>query len=370
VLVFFLALPFLLFLSFKKKYKSSIPSRFFLKNNPPFNGSNVWLHACSLGEVNSLKPIIDDLDENISLSVITTTGYNGARNFGLVDVRYLPYEIFLPFWVKKFKVLVVTEAELWPMMFIVAKKKGARTILINARVSDNSYKSYKKFNFFYRWIFSYIDEVYAQSHIDKLRLEEIGARNVIVSGNIKTFKKPEITKEYKKPLSKRVICLASSHEDEERLILKNLKLSENDLLLVVPRHPERFESVENFLRKFAQERGLSFVNIDKGLEADIVLCNKMGELVNLYAISDVVLLCGSFVEEVGGHNPLEPAYFGCKIVSGEHYFNQKPLYELVENIKVCSLKELNKINFDELKASKVLHVGDKNTLLKGIKDDR
>ena len=363
------ALPFLLILSFKKKYKDSIPAKFFLLNNPPFKKEGIWFHACSLGEVNSLKPIFDELQEDINLSVITQTGYKSAKEKKGLHVRYLPFELFLPFWVKKQRVLVVTEAELWPMLFIVAKLKGAKTILINARISDKSYNSYKKFNWFYRWLFSYIDEVLAQSEVDKKRLEEIGAKKVIVNGNIKTIAKPKVTKSYEKP-QKRVITIASSHEGEEELILKNLKLKKDDTLLVVPRHPERFGSVEKFLREFAKKRGLSFAKIEDGLKADIILCDKMGELINLYKISDIVLLCGSFVDKIGGHNPLEPAFFGCRIISGEYFFNQKPLFSLVENLKVCRVEDLKDMNFDDIKPSKILHVGDKKTLINRIKDDR
>ncbi len=98
-----------------------------------------------------------------------------------------------------------------------------------------------------------------------------------------------------------------------------------------------------------------------------MLCNKMGELVNMYAVSDVVLLCGSFKDGIGGHNPLEPAFFETKIVSGEYFFNQKPLFSLVENIEVCSIDELRTKDFDSIKASRVLHEGDINTLLNEIR---
>ena len=367
MLIYILALPILIILAFKQKYKVSLPARFFLKNNGPFKSNGIWFHACSLGEVNSLKPVFDKLkDEDVNLSVITGTGYSSAKEIKSLHVRFLPFEIFLPFWIKKQKTLVVTEAELWPLLFIVSKIKGTKTFLVNARVSDNSYESYKKFAWFYRWIFSSIDEVFAQSKVDKKRLEELGAKCVVVNGNIKTFSKPIVTKEYKKP-NKRVIVMASSHEGEEQMILKNLTLKNNDMLIVVPRHPERFESVDKQLVEFSQTKELSYEKISDDLKADIVLCDKMGELVNLFAIADIVLLCGSFKEGIGGHNPLEPAFFGCKIVSGKYTFNQKALFKLVENIKVCSTKELKDIDFEEIKPSKVLHVGDINTLIDRIK---
>ncbi len=367
MLIYILALPILIILSFKQKYKISLPARFFLKSNTPFKNEGIWFHACSLGEVNSLKTVFKELkDENINLSVITGTGYKSAKEVSNLHVRFLPFELFLPFWIKKQKTLVVTEAELWPLLFIVSKLKGTKTVLINARVSDNSYESYKKFSWFYRWIFASIDEVFAQSEVDKSRLEELGAKCVHVNGNIKTFSKPIVTKEYKKP-KKKVIVMASSHEGEEQMLLESLNLKKDEMLIVVPRHPERFESVDRLLKEFSQNRDLSYVKISDDLKTDIVLCDKMGELVNLFAIANTVLLCGSFKEGIGGHNPLEPAFFGCKIVSGKYTFNQKALFSLVENIKVCSADELKNINFEKIKPSKVLHVGDINTLLNRIR---
>lgn len=370
MLIYLLALPVLIILSFKQKYKVSLPARFFLKDNSSFDKQGIWFHACSLGEVNSLKPVFKLLqNETLNLSVITGTGYKSAKEMNSLHVRFLPYEMFLPFWIKKQKTLVVTEAELWPMLFIVSRLKGTKTVLINARVSDNSYKSYKKFSWFYRWIFGSIDKVFAQSEVDKKRLEELGAKSVHVNGNIKTFSKPVVTKEYKKP-SKKVIVLASSHEGEEKMILENINLKNDEMLVVVPRHPERFVSVDKFLQNYTQEKQLSYSKIDSGLDSDVVLCDKMGELINLYAISDVVILCGSFKDGIGGHNPLEPAFFGTKIVSGEYFFNQKPLFKLVENIEVCSVEELKTKNFDSIKPSKVLHVGDINTLLNEIRKEK
>ena len=367
-LIYVLAIPLLVILSFKQKYKSSIPARFFLKNNPKFTKQDIWFHACSLGEVVSLNSIIDSLKHReIDISVVTQTGYKRANEISTCSVRYLPFEIFLPFWITKHRVLVVLEAELWPMLFCVAKLRGIKTMLINARISDNSYSGYKRFSWFYRWIFSNIDVIFAQSQIDKQRLEELGAVDVRVGGNIKASVAPLVTKNYHKP-EKRVIILASSHETEEQLILERLRPDENDILIVAPRHPERFDKVELFLENYSKKRGLSFGRLSKesDFSKDILLCDKLGELVNLYAISDVVLLCGSFVDGIGGHNPLEPAHFGCKVVSGEYIFNQKVLFSLVENIEICSLQELEQIDFNLLKRTKIRQKEQMQELLQEI----
>ena len=370
-LLYLLALPVLCYLRFKPKYKESIPARFFLTRNPPFSHKGVWFHACSLGEVRSLKPFIEALgSESLSLSVITQTGYKEAVRYENVDVRYLPFEIFLPFWIKKHDTLVVMEAELWPLLFVVAKAKGIKTILLNARISDKSYDSYLRVAFFYRWIFAHIDVVFAQSMSDKQRLEALGAKQVLVNGNIKTLQHYEVTKPYKKETSKRVIVLASTHEKEEALLLETLEFQENDQVIVVPRHPERFGLVDALLASYAYDRNLRYTKVSHsdGLDADIILCDTMGELMNFYAIADIVILGGSFVEGVGGHNPLEPAFFGTKIISGVHVFNQHVLFGLVENIVTCKSEELRDVfnNAGSLLPSAIVHKGEIEPILNEI----
>ena len=98
-----MALPFLIYLSFKQKYKFSIPARFFLKNNPPFDEKDgYYFHVCSLGEAKALKPILQKLGKKVAITTTTQTGYEEAKKYN-ADVRYLPYELFLPFWLKKQK---------------------------------------------------------------------------------------------------------------------------------------------------------------------------------------------------------------------------------------------------------------------------
>jgi len=370
-LLYLLALPVLLYLSTKSKYKHSIPARFFLKDNSSFSKNGIWFHACSFGEVRSLKPFIEALGSSpLCMSTITQTGYKEALGYENVDVRYLPYEIFLPFWIRRQRVLVVLEAELWPLLFCVAKAKGMKTILLNARISDKSYGSYKRFAFFYRWIFSHMDVVFAQSEVDKERLMCLGARHVRVNGNIKTLQAYRVTQHYPKKEAKRIIILASTHEKEEALVINALELNENDQLIVASRHPERFGLVDALLRAYAFDRGLSYARIteERTLEADIILCDTMGELINLYAIADVVILGGSFVEGVGGHNPLEPAFFGVKLISGKHIFNQNVLFGLVDNSVTCTSEELRDVfnNVSSLRPSAIVHQGEIAPILKEI----
>ena len=171
--------------------------------------------------------------------------------------------------------------------------------------------------------------------MDKQRLEELGAKNVKVVGNIKLLAKISKTKDYKKPPCE-VIVAGSTHEGEEELILKAFlsykKENKDAKLIVVPRHPERFDIVYELLKSTQME--VERFSDTKELNGDIILVDMMGELNNIYAISDIAILGGAFRDDVGGHNPLEPAYFGCKIITGEHFFHQKELFRYTKNVQI------------------------------------
>lgn len=337
-ITYILLIPYLLYKKRENKYKDAIPSKFFLKNNPKFDFSGIWFHSCSMGEVKAIKPLIQEFEAKANISVITNTGFEEAKTVSQ-NVRYLPFEIFLPFWITKQKVLVVMEAELWYMLFLCAKRKGAKTLLINARISDRSYKSYLRFKFFYKKIFENIDKVFAQSQIDKKRLEELGAKNVEVIGNIKLAQLPQKKLDLKKPNSK-VIVAASTHEGEEELILSSYK-KEYGKLIVVPRHPERFLKVEELIKDYIKDKEISFhkYSLKEDFSSDIILIDKMGMLNDIYSIGDITILGGAFAN-VGGHNPIEPAYFGNIIISGKNIFNQKSLFECIKNYYLIEKNEL------------------------------
>nr|WP_326833074.1 lipid IV(A) 3-deoxy-D-manno-octulosonic acid transferase [Campylobacter portucalensis] len=334
-------MPFLMFFSVKKKYRLSIPSRFFLYKNSPLKQSDVHFHACSFGEINSLEILSKNF--NSSFSVITQTGLEKALKFNN-NSKFLPFELFLPFWLSKSKVLVIFEAELWLNLVKYAKKNGAFVILLNARISDKSYKKYLKFKFYYKQIFNNIDLVLAQSNIDEIRLKELGAKNIKVVGNIKSANLKQVSKIYPK-FKEKLIIVASSHDGEEELILKSIKPKLNQKFLIAPRHPERFKRVSKICEDFAKRNSLKFEKFSSnlGLKSDIILLDTMNELINFYKICDVVILCGSFIDGIGGHNPIEIAQFNKPIISGKFFYNQKTLYDLVGGIKFTDLSNINDI---------------------------
>lgn len=357
-LILLISIVFVFFKSKNKKYKDALPARFFLRNNPRFENNGVWFHSCSMGETKALKPLVEACDKNVSISVITNTGFEEAKKLSS-DVRYLPFEFWLLFWVKRHDFLVVMEAELWFMMFFAAKLRGTKTVLINARISDKSVASYEKNSWFYKIIFSNIDFVFAQTEVDKQRLSNLGAKNIEVIGNIKITSLPQVTKQFIKP-NEFVITLASSHKNEEDLILQSFQ-KEFGKLIIVPRHPERFDEVNSQIADFAKDKEITYsrFSCSNNLDADIVLFDKMGELINIFAISDGVILGGAF-ENIGGHNPIEPAFFNAVLISGKNIFNQKALFEAVKDYYLIDNNEIEWYlkNIKSLKKSSIMKQGD------------
>lgn len=375
---YILMLPILLSLSlFKKKYRQSLPARFFLYKNTNFSGE-VWIHACSLGEVNSLQTFITNIESSIILTTITNTGYLKAKElFGNKEniiIRYLPFEIFIPFIMPRgLKRLVVLEAELWYMLFFCAKNRGAKNILLNARISSKSYPKYKKNEWFYKRLFNNIDVILAQSKEDKENLASLGANHIEAIGNIKALLKPQVSKSLER-FSGTLIVGASTHRGEEEIILssymKHYRDSSSHCLLLAPRHPERFDEVWEIILKYTKNAkrysidGLSYQdNYSKNMESkispskisqmveskamessptNVILLDSLGELINIYSIASCVILGGSFVK-LGGHNPLEPAYFNTKLISGEHIFNQLALFSLVDGYVIVKINELDNV---------------------------
>jgi 3-deoxy-D-manno-octulosonic-acid transferase len=373
-IIYTISLPFLFFASKRRiKYKNSIPARFFLKDNPPLKSNGVWFHSCSFGEARAIYPILERLPKDIlRLTTTTETGYRAISQKEPNSSRYLPFEPLLFSWLKPQKILVVVEAEFWYLLFALAKKRGAKTMLINARMSDRSFHKYRRMSWLYKMIFAYIDEVYAQTKIDEERLKKLGAKNIRVIGNIKLYNIPSKTKQLSKPKAL-LICGASTHEGEEELILDafvKLKNSEPDArLVIVPRHPERFEKVSSMVEELAREYHYSWHNYsdNEAFNSDIVVANILGELINIYAISDIVILGGAF-EPIGGHNASEAAQFGCRIISGIHYFNQKDIFATIDGICIIDRENLAEklIEHASIEPSKIINRTDINPILKSI----
>lgn len=355
VFIYIISIPFLIFSCFRQKYRYSIPQRFFLKNFSLSFSPSFWFHACSYGEIKSLEPILEAMPKQpILITTITQTGYNLAKNtyksYDNIEVKFLPFEIFIPFWrqrLKSLQTLIVTEAELWYMLFSTAKSTGAKTMLINSRISSRSFPKYKKLSWLYKKIFQKIDETFTQSLDDTSRIKELGAKDIQTFGNLKLFNIPKVTEQYPKS-SKTTFIASSTHPMEEDLILKaflTLRKTQNCYLIIAPRHPERFEQVKEIIEKNLANTPYTYKIFSQAKvddKCDVLLIDTLGELNNLYKISDVVILGGSFVK-IGGHNPIEPAFFGNKLISGPYIFNQNSLFEAIDGYQIIKKEELTSV---------------------------
>jgi len=362
ILLYFFSIPYLLYLVLtKEKYKISIPARFFLHNNPPLMADGIWFHVCSFGEAQAIRPIVKSLPRGLlRITTITQTG-KGVIDSYTDQSRFLPFEPLLLWWQRPQRLLVVMEAELWYLLFSLVRHRGGKTVLVNARISDASWPRYWRLRWFYKILLQWVDTVFVQTALDRERFAHLGAKNVEVVGNIKLASLPKASRKQMKSEGL-IVCAASTHAGEEECILKAfaaLKREHKEARLVIaPRHPERFFRVSEIVEVFVRKEGVSWQCFSENMvfEKDILLLDTLGELINFYAISDIVIMGGAF-EPIGGHNAAEAAQFGCKIISGEHYYNQRDIFDAIEGIKISSKETLPRVllNHQEIAPAKIKH---------------
>lgn len=298
----------------------------------------IWVHAVSVGETRAAEPLITALRQRhpshrILLTHITPTGrQTGLELFGdAVSRCYLPYDF--PFAVKRFlrrfrpQVGIVMETEIWPNLIEHCHRCGTPVYLVNARMSEKSARGYARFRGLAGAALRKLAGIGAQTERDAARLAELGAGAVKVTGNIKFDRTtpPEMlalgTRLRELFGSRKVFLAASTREGEEALILDALTgLDAEMLVVIVPRHPQRFDEVGALLR----QRGHAFVRRREGrpVGADIrfVLGDSMGEMFAYYCASDVAFVGGSLVP-LGGQNLLEACAVGRPVIVGPHTFN-------------------------------------------------
>jgi len=316
------------------------------------NATTIWVHAVSMGEVQAAAPLVRALrtrypDTPLVLSTVTPTGaLRGRSLFGDdVHVRFVPYDI--PGCVRRFfdrarpRLAVVLETELWPNLYRECGRRGVPLVLASARISPRSVGRYRLLVSLFRETLSHGIMIAAQSKSDAERFKSIGAnpQRTHVIGNIKfDFELPDgaalagrTLRDTQAP-DRPIWIAGSTHEGEEEVVLDaHRALRErigNALLVLVPRHPNRFESVANALRK----RAVRFVTRSSGArvrtDTEVWLVDSLGELLTFYAASDVAFVAGSLVP-IGGHNLLEPAALGLPMLTGPYNFNSEDVARLL-----------------------------------------
>jgi len=305
----------------------------------------IWVHAVSVGEVRTVARLVGFLksefpDNSILITTMTPTGSEQVRQLHGDSVLhcYAPYD--LPGSVRRFlertkpTLAFVIETEFWPNILRLCEERDIPTLLLNVRVSPRSFKGYSKFPDFIRHMLDRPTIIAAQSDLDAERLLTLNAPSdkVTVTGNLKfDVEPPEGVEEIARSLRNRwgvsrpVWIAASTHDNEEPKVLeafgKLLATHPDALLILVPRHPERFASVEKLCRREGYAVELHSAGREPlPAETQILIGDTMGELVGMYAASDVAFIGGSLVRH-GGHNLVEAMAVGTPCVFGPHVFN-------------------------------------------------
>ena len=326
------------------------PERFaFIE--PALGKQVIWIHAVSVGEVQAAAPVVRALLKRLpdySLLITTVTPTGSARVRALFGEKvahvYAPYD--LPGAVARFfarvrpQLAIVMETELWPNLFHHCRQHAVPLLLVNARLSARSVAGYSRVRSLAAETLAAVTEVAAQSQSDAGRFESLGANpaSITVTGNLKFEQRiaPSLLERAEVlrrdwGVSRPVWIASSTHEGEDELLLdvfQQLRKQFSDCLLVlVPRHPERFESVTALCRERGYNTALRTDHAACSAETRVYVGDTMGELPLLYAASDVAFVGGSLVAS-GGHNPLEPAALGIPVVTGPHVSNF---------IEICSL---------------------------------
>lgn len=354
-----LSAPFLIALLRRRAKKgkedtSRITERYGAPSIPRPKGQLVWIHAASVGEAQSTLILINRiLQADPDIKFLITSGTVTSAN---LMAKRLPksafhqyYPLDHPHWVESFlnhwepNIALLMESELWPNMLLALQKKQITTVLINARLSDQSYKRWRIFKFSIKKLLSTFNIIMAQTSRDAQRYEKLGATNVIVTDNLKYSSeplpyKPNDLHGLQQSIGTRPVWLyASTHDGEEELacrIHKQLERKHPDLLtIIVPRHPERRAEI----KQTCKIMGLSTVlrGTKKELPAQntkIYVADTLGELGLFYHLSDIAMIGRSFSNDGGGgHNPIEAAQLDCAVLTGPRIqFQQKLFNDMIK----------------------------------------
>ena len=365
-LLTFIYLPIALIkLLYKKNFSyeefKRIKERFgqFKVSGLDFNQKTFWVHAVSVGEVNTSINLIKELKKvfpnaNVLVTTTTQTGSNRLIQIFKEDVfhQYLPFDVV--YFVKKFlstwkpDCLILIETEIWPNLIFQCSNKKIPVLLLNARLSTKSLVNYQKINKFSQKTFSKLDMIIAQTDRDKKNFITLGANvnNIYVDSSLKfdalDFDFLETTFSYDENLTeeKKIITCASTHPTEDEILFESFQILNDDLthLVLVPRHPER--AIE--ISKFLLEEGVSFAFLNNNetkfldLNNKVTIVNEIGHLNFLYSISDLAFIGGTLIEH-GGQNFLEPLKHGIPISSGDSVYNFQEIADKLFELNILKL---------------------------------
>ena len=319
------------------------------------NGNLVWFHGASVGELQSIVPLLEKIsrEKQIDQILVTSNTLSSSKvmeklninkvihQFFPIDTNYLSKK-FINYWNPKSVFFI--DSEIWPNMIENLERKKIPINLINGRITKKTFKKWSTFSVISKKIFFKFNLCLASSKESANYLRNLGAKRIKYLGNLK-FTQSENEKNFldkklkKFILSKKVWCASSTHQTEEKFcgeVHKELKKKYKDLLtIIIPRHIDRLESIRKQLRNLNLKIHTyeSKKKIDKDI--DIYIVNSYGKTKSFYNVCKNVFLGGSIINH-GGQNPLEAARYGCNILHGPNIHNFKEIYQFLKKNKISS----------------------------------
>lgn len=304
-----------------------------LRAKGPNSAGGVLIHAASVGEINAVRPLVQALKTRYPgrQLVLTTTTLSGLKLARSLEIPALLSVLDLP-WLRRKqllsidpKLIISVETEIWPNLLDQAGKQKRDVVFVNARLTARSLQRYLRFRGLLKQLQKPVRVILTQSDADAARFCQLFSVPVATAGNLKyalqlpDYDREQLRKEYGYASRDWVLCLGSSRPGEEALLQRILPNLQNRIphlkLIVAPRHPKRVNEVQALFpgcALFSAREG------QRGAATDVLIVDAIGHLNEFYALCDIAVVGGSFYD-FGGHNPLEPAYYGRPVLMGPHH---------------------------------------------------
>ena len=350
----------------KKEDPIRFKEKFGFYTKKKVKGKLIWFHGASVGELLSVIPLIEKLEKNKEIKQILVTSNTLSSSKVLLNLKlkktihqFFPIDTnyhtqkFLKYWDPS--VAIFIDSEIWPNMIVNIKKNPISLMLLNARITDKSFKRWKILASNAKIFFEKFDICLSSSHKTKKYLASLGAKNIKYFGNLKFTESESNTGNLEIYLnnfflSKKIWCASSTHGVEEIMcanVHKKLKVKYKNLLtIIIPRHIHRSPNIINEIKKLGLKIHIHSSKQKIDNDTDIYLVNSFGKTKSFFKICKTVFLGGSVIKH-GGQNPLEAARYGCKILHGPHVWNFDEIYALLKKYnvsnKVKNTKQLTQV---------------------------
>ena len=364
----------------KKEHLTRFKEKIGFFSTKKINGKLIWFHGASVGEIQSVVPLIEKFEKNKNIKqiLITSNTLSSSKiikslklkktihQFFPIDTNFIS-EKFINYW-KPSKVFFI-DSEIWPNMILSLNKKNIPLILINGRITKKTLKRWKFVSSLSKRIFSKFNLCLASSKESLRLLKELNVKNIKLIGNLKfsqSEKKISKNNNLKNIFNnKKIWCASSTHSTEEVICgsvhLDLKKKIKNLLTIIIPRHIERSEQIKKDLERLNLKVFIEGSKNKFEPDTDIYLVNSYGKTKTFFEFSNIVFLGGSLINH-GGQNPLEAARFGCNIISGPFNQNFREIYDFLEKNKIS--KKINTRNKLSKHLKNLLRTNNKNNKIK------